>query len=255
MREAPVGYHCPDDAALGRQPAPRTSIGARLRSSPPAATLTFVAVNVAVYLYCGATSAGGINRPEFSRLFQDWVLQPYIVHSQDEYWRFVTAAFLHLSVIHIVANMVALAVIGPPLERLVGRSRFVVLYLLAALGGSVAVFAFGGVMDAVAGASGAIFGLFAAAVVLARRIGLDVQWLVGIIALNFVFTFTVPGISWLGHVGGFVTGGLCALALGGRPVRRTRLPNRVQALGLAGIVVLLALVTLVRAGTTMTGVV
>ena len=246
MREAPVGFHCPDDAALGRAPVQRTSIGARLRDAPPLATVAFIAANVAVYLYCGVTSPGGLTHPTLSPLFYDWQLQPDVVYQQDQYFRFLTAAFLHLSIVHIAANMIALAVIGPPLERLVGRTRFVGLYLLAAVGGSVAVFAFGASEQPVAGASGAIFGLLAACLVLARRIGLDVQWLVAVLVLNVVFTFSVPGISRLGHVGGFVVGALAALALGGRPSRRSRLPNRLQAYGLGGVVALLAVVTVIR---------
>jgi membrane associated rhomboid family serine protease len=246
MREAPVGFHCPDDAALGRPPAQRTPIGARLRDAPPLATFAFIAANVAVYLYCGATSPGGLNHPTLSQLFYDWQLQPDVVYHQDQYFRFLTSAFLHLSLIHIAANMIALAVIGPPLERLVGRTRVVGLYLLSALGGSVAVFTFGSPEQPVAGASGAIFGLLAACLVLARRIGLDVQWLVTVLVLNFVFTFTVSGISRLGHVGGFVIGALAALALGGLPARRARLPNQLQAYGLGGVTALLAVVTLIR---------
>ena len=247
MREAPVGFHCPDDAALGRPQAQRTSVGGRLRTSPPVVTAILVAANVLAYVYCGATSPGGFNHPTLSRLFFDWQLQPIVVYEHDEYFRFLTAAFLHLSIIHIAANMIALAIVGPPLERLVGRTRFVAVYVLSALGGSVAVFAFGSPYEAVAGASGAIFGLFAACLVLARRLGLDIQWLITVLVLNFVFTFTVPGISRLGHVGGFVVGGLAALAMGGLPANRARLPGRVQAAGLGGVTVLLGVVTLVRA--------
>ena len=94
------------------------------------------------------------------------------------------------------------------------------VYLLGALGGSAAVYAFGQVNTAEVGASGAIFGLFAAGLVLVRKLGLDPQWLVGIIVLNFVFTFSIHNISKLGHIGGFVAGGLAALAIAGLPQTR-----------------------------------
>ena len=246
MREAPVGFHCPDDAALGRPPVQRTSIGARLRDSPPVATVALIAANVVVYLYCGTSSPGGLNHPTLAQLFLDWQLQPDVVYRQDQYFRLLTSAFLHLSVIHIAANMLALFVIGPPLERLLGRTRFLAVYVLSALGGSVAVFAFGSPEQPVAGASGAIFGLLAACLVLARRIGLDIQWLIAVLVLNFVFTFSVPGISRLGHVGGFVVGALAALSIGGLPNRRTRVANRLQVVGLGGVLALLAVIMAVR---------
>ena len=113
--------------------------------------------------------------------------------------------------------MLALFFVGPPLERLLGRWRFLAVYLISALGGSAAIYAFGAVRLPVVGASGAIFGLFAACLVLVRRLGLDLQWLVGIIVLNFVFTFSIPGITKLGHIGGFVAACLAALAIGGLP--------------------------------------
>lgn len=247
MREAPVGFHCPDDAAEARRSIPRqrTTVGGRLRTSPPYVTAILIALNVIVYLITAAKSAGGINDPHSAGLFLDWQLQPAAVYSGGQYYRLLTASFLHVSLIHIGANMLALGIVGPHLERLLGRWRMVALYLLSALGGSATIFAFGAPYQPVVGASGAIFGLFAACLVMVRRLGLDLQWLVAIIVLNFVFTFSVADISRLGHLGGFVTGGLAALAIAGLPSHR-RLPSRVQAGGLAGLLVVIVLVVLVR---------
>ena len=249
MREAPVGFHCPDDAALGRAPAPRNSVGARLRESPPYVTIALIALNVVVYLYTGTQAAGGLDHPVLAPLFLDWQLQPDVIVHQGQYYRLFTAAFLHVSLLHIGANMLALGVIGVPLERLLGRWRTLAVYFIGILGGSATIFAFGSPDQPVAGASGAIFGLFAASLVLVRRLGLDLQWLIAVIALNFVFTFSVHDISRLAHVGGFLAGGLAALMIAGRPRNRTRVSTRSQVLGLSAIVVIPALMIAVRAVT------
>jgi membrane associated rhomboid family serine protease len=250
MREAPVGFHCPDDAALSRSERPRlrTSVGGRWRDSPPYLTAALIAANVALYLYTGMTSTGGLGDPHTSPLFREWQLVPYFVYHGDEYYRFVTAAFLHVSPLHIGMNMLALGIIGAPLERLLGRWRLGALYALGLLGGSAAIFAFGSPELPVVGASGAIFGMFAASLVLVRHLGLDPQWLVGIIVLNFVFTFSIPDVSALGHVGGFVGGGLAGLAIAGWPSRSlVRRATNVQVLGMVGVAVLIAVLVAVRA--------
>lgn len=251
MREAPVGFHCPDDAALGAKSirAQRTSVGATLRQAPPYVTTALIVLNVAAYLYTGLNSPGGLDQPQMAKLFIDWQLQPDIVYDQHQYYRFLTSAFLHVSLLHIGANMLALGIVGPQLERLLGPWRFVSVYLLGALGGSAAIYAFGSAEQPVVGASGAIFGLFAACLVMVRRLGLDLQWLIGIIVLNFVFTFSVRDISRLGHIGGFVAGGLAAIAIAGLPSVRRRLSIRVQAVGLTGVLVLTVLVVVARTAT------
>jgi membrane associated rhomboid family serine protease len=145
--------------------------------------------------------------------------------------------------------MLALVVIGPALESLLGRWRYLAVYLVAALGGSAAVYAFGAPGVPVVGASGAIFGLFGASLVLVRRLGLDPQWLVGIIVLNFVFTFSVPSISRLGHLGGFVVGAAAAVAIAGLPRLRRVPTTRAQALGLTALAVVLLVAVVVRTAT------
>jgi membrane associated rhomboid family serine protease len=240
MRPASVGFHCPDDVALARKGArvQRTSVGAALRDSPPYVTAALVAANVLVFLVTGSQSSQGITQPGSARLFIQWQLFPQYVHDKHQYERLITSAFLHVSLLHIASNMLALVIIGPPLERLVGRWRFGVIYLLGALGGSAAIYLFGSHLQAVVGASGAIFGLFAAALCMYRRLGLDLQWLVGIIVLNFVFTFSVADVSKLGHLGGFVAGGLAALAIAGLPNRPRQRSLSTQLAGLGGVAAL-----------------
>lgn len=251
MREASVGFQCPDDAATGRrvQRPVRNSIGAVLRETPPYLTIGLIALNVAAFLATALPSSRGVNEPGASRLFQDWQLLPYYVFHRDEYYRLLTAAFLHANLLHIGTNMISLAFVGPYLERSLGTWRFLSAYFLAALGGSAAIYAFGSPFVPVVGASGALFGLFGVCLVMVRRLSLDLQWLIGIIVLNFVFTFSVAGISRLGHIGGFVTGALVGVALGGLPRTRTRIAPRVQAAGLVAILALVVLVVGIRSAT------
>jgi membrane associated rhomboid family serine protease len=248
MHPASVGFQCPDDIRSGSRSIrrQRTAVGARLRRSPPYVTAVLVALNVAAYLATGLQHGASLADPTRSTLFQDWNLLPYDVHQRGRYWELITSAFLHVNFLHIGSNMIALIVIGPTLERLLGTWRFTAVYLLSALGGAAAVYCFGNPFNPVVGASGAIFGLFGAALVLVRRLGLDLQWLAGIIVLNFVLTFSIAGISKLGHIGGFVTGLLAAVAVAGLPRRRARVPTSTQLLGLGGIAVLVAVLVAAR---------
>ncbi|MDP9117254.1 MAG: rhomboid family intramembrane serine protease [Actinomycetota bacterium] len=254
MREAPVGFHCPDDVSLGGKAvrAPRTPVGARIMQSPPYVTIALIAANVIVYVVTGTQAAHGFSQvgDGSSKLFQNWQLfSPAIGGTQHQFYRLITSAFLHVSILHIGSNMLALFIVGPPLERLLGRWRFTAVYLLGALGGSAAVYAWGQVQTPEVGASGAIFGLFAACLVLVRKLGLDPQWLVGIIVINFVLTFSIHNISRLGHVGGFVSGGVAALALAGLPQSRTRLSVRTQVAGLTAAAAVIGAVVAIRTST------
>ncbi|HZE51411.1 MAG TPA: rhomboid family intramembrane serine protease [Jatrophihabitantaceae bacterium] len=241
MRPASVGFQCPDDVKLGqvRQRTPRTVVGASTGTQYPYVTWTLVGLNVLAYIATAAGSVRGWNQNHTSHLFQSWVLVPYKVGHDGQYGRLLTAAFLHYGLLHIFFNMMALLMIGPFLERLLGTWRFASVYLIAALGSSVTVYAFDSRYVAVAGASGAIYGLFAAALLLVRELQLNPQWLVGTIVLNFVFTFGVPGVSKLGHIGGFVIGGLATVAIAGVPWDRHRMSTRIQAAGLTGVLVVL----------------
>lgn len=251
MRPASVGFHCPDDVDRGVRStrAPRTAVGAKLLSAPPYVTIVLIVLNVAAYLWTGLHSVGGLDAPYHSSLFQKWQLLPEYVHDKDQYYRLLTSGFLHISLLHIASNMLALGIIGPPIEALLGRWRFATLYLLGLLGGSVAVYTFDNRIGATAGASGAIFALFGAALVLVRKLSLDPQYLVGVIVLNFVLTFSIHDISKLGHIGGFVTGALAAVAIGGLPRVRQRIGTQVQVGGLVGVVVLIGFVAILRTAT------
>lgn len=187
---------------------------------------------------------------------QDWtralVFAPFL--GELEPWRFLTAAFLHSPsmILHIAFNMYALWILGQNLEPALGRWRFVSLYLLSALGGTVTVTLLatpsftGAWVQGVVGASGAVFGLFGAIFVVLRRLGRSATPIVAILVINAVIGFLVPGISWESHLGGLVTG----LLLGGAYAYAPRSRRVVVGVGAtAGVALLLIALAAVRYAT------
>jgi membrane associated rhomboid family serine protease len=227
MHEASVGHQCPECVAQGRRdrrPA-QTTFGGRA-TDRAYVTTTLVVVNCLVALLA-AISAGpsalfgggmgglmGADTPlhRAGALVGFWV-------ADGEYYRLVSSMFLHYGLLHLAMNMWALWVLGRLLETTLGPMRFLALYALSGLGGSVAVYLFGSPSTATAGASGAIFGLFAALFVILRRMGRDASSVVPILLINLVITFTVPGISIAGHLGGLVTGAAVAAGMAYAPAR------------------------------------
>ncbi len=208
MRTAAVGQHCVECVRSGARSVrqPRTQFGGRERSGTPVVTYALIAINVLTFAL--QVSLGDLER----RL----ALWPPAV-ADGQLYRLVTAAFLHYGPTHLVLNMWALYVVGPPLEMWLGRLRFGALYAVSGLGGSVLVYLLAPLNTATAGASGAVFGLFGATFVVAKRLNFDLRWVVAVIVINLVFTFVVPAISsqlisWQAHVGGLVTGALVAAA-------------------------------------------
>jgi membrane associated rhomboid family serine protease len=197
MRSAAVGHQCVECVGEGARsvPQPTTVFGGRQRYQP-LVTYVLIALNVAMFI--AQKAVPGVQR--------QLVLWPAGTAYYGEYYRLITSAFLHDGIPHILFNMWALWIVGPALERWLGRTRFVALYALSALGGSVLVYVMTPVNVSTLGASGAIFGLFGATFALARRLNFDVRWIIGLIVINLAITFVVPGISWQGHVGGLLTG-------------------------------------------------
>ena len=138
--------------------------------------------------------------------------------ANDQWYRLLTSAFLPppglsgLGPLDIAFNMWALILVGPALERLLGHVRYLTVYLVSAIGGSVMFYLIGPANVEALGASGAIFGLFGAWFVVARRLRLDSRWIVTVVVLNLVIGFVVPGIAWQAHVGGILAGGLLTAA-------------------------------------------
>jgi membrane associated rhomboid family serine protease len=244
LRPASVGFQCPQCVAEGNASVrrARTPYGGSIAERPGMVSAVLGVLNVVAFVITAITAPGGFTGNIGSRLFDELELVPLRVAVDSEYWRLIGAAFLHIGLLHLAGNMLSLAIVGPALERVFGAWRFLAIYLAGALGGSVAVYLFGSPYGAVAGASGAIFGLFAATLIVLRRLGLDARFMVLAIGLNFVVSFR-PGISLLGHLGGFVAGGLLALALAYAPkASRTQL----QVLAVGGLAAIMVALVLVR---------
>jgi membrane associated rhomboid family serine protease len=256
MVAASVGFQCPDDARAGNVRTARTTFGGRLTDNPTRVTVTLIGLNVVVFL---ATALGGSSlgfgggaSPLYARLalLADARIAPGVGLvegvAQGEYWRLLTSTFLHFGFLHVLLNMLALAQLGPLLEQALGRGRFLALYLLSGLAGSTASYAFGPEGQLSAGASGAVFGLFAAAYVLERRRGSGAaQQYAVLLGINLVITFAVPFIDVRGHLGGMVGGALVALVL----VRTPPGPRRALYQGLGCAAVALVLLVLVASRT------
>lgn len=178
-------------------------------------SLTNLLVLVNVLAFVWELSSGG------SSVDHGYLFGPAVVY-EGQWWRIFTAAFLHGSVPHVALNMVALYQVGNIVEKLFGKLRFALLYLISIIGSGLAVIYFNFNLPTL-GASGAIFGLFGALVAVGIRLGPRGRALIGqvvpIIAINLVFTFAVPGISAAAHVGGLVTGFIAGFILFMMPSR------------------------------------
>lgn len=233
--QAAVGVHCPECVREARQGAPRTkprAVAAFSRTSTqPVVTYSIIAVCVVLFLL-QLIPGSPVTR----------YLSYYPLLTQVEPWTMLTSVFVHGSPFHLLVNMFSLFIFGAILERLVGRARFLALYLVAGLGGSVAVL-YLSPDRGVLGASGAIFGLFGAFFIIQRRLGGNNVQILVLLGLNLAIPFFVPGISWQAHVGGLVTGLAVALVY-----LRTRRPNQrtAQFLMVAGIALVLIVASVIR---------
>jgi membrane associated rhomboid family serine protease len=227
LREASVGYQCVDCVAEGSKTvrAPRTIGGARTtRSRALVMVPVLIAINVLAFAVT-AIQAGSIVNNETSEIFLDGGLVPGYV-SAGAWWRLITSGFLHFGnyggygPVHLLFNMFALWVIGRDLELALGRLRFLVVYVLSLLGGSTAVMLFGDPGGPVAGASGAIYGLFGGIAVIVFKRRLNPTPVLMLIGINIFLSVTLPGISLLGHVGGLLAGALATAAMVYAPAAR-----------------------------------
>ena len=166
-------------------------------------------------------------------------------------WTWFTSMFLHApSILHILFNMIALFSVGPVLERMMGHWRYLALYLISGLGGTTGLMVWARVtgdwFTAAYGASGALFGLFAAVLVVYRRIGADIRSMLVWMAVNFLLPLVVGGIAWQAHVGGFLVGGaLTWLLVRGVPaLRRRSFTERMVIYGVAMVVLNVAVIVL-----------
>ncbi|MFI9077978.1 rhomboid family intramembrane serine protease [Streptomyces sioyaensis] len=221
MISASVGFQCPDCGRSGsgraaQTTAPRTIAGGTIAADPRLITKILLGLNVAVFVAVMAT--GGALSPLVNRLdLVGLAAEPGGYHlvgvAEGEWYRLLTAMFLHQQVAHIAFNMLSLWWLGPPLEAALGRARFIALYLLAGLGGSALSYFLAAQNQPSLGASGAIFGLLGATAVLLRRLRYDMKPVLILLGLNLVFTFLWPNIAWQAHVGGLVVGAAVAFGM------------------------------------------
>ncbi|MBT2567618.1 rhomboid family intramembrane serine protease [Arthrobacter sp. ISL-85] len=249
QRAAAVGFQCIDCVNETKRTTPevRTVYGGAVATGKPLVTFGIIAACVVVY-------ALQLLIPG------DWVYKQFAynnIFAAPQYgafepWRMVTSAFLHSpdSLLHILLNMYTLWIFGQALEPILGRVRFLALYLISAFGGSVGyllmnpVLVPGQGLVGLVGASGAIFGLFGAMLLVQRQRGGDTRQLWVLIAINGVIGFLIPHIAWQAHLGGLITGGFCAAVLSYTP--RGHRQALIQALGLAAVVALLVAVSWIR---------
>ena len=215
MTFGPVGIRCPDHAGVsGGGPAAAPTRVARRASTSldrygPYVTFALIGINVGVYLLELATGAP-VNG-QGGRIWAEGVLYGPVV-ADGEWWRLITAAFLHYGPLHLGMNLLVLWFIGPALEDYLGHGRYLLLYVVSGLAGSAGALIVSPNAFTV-GASGAIWGLMGAALILeARRIYVFGGQALGLVVFNLAITFLIPGISIGGHIGGLLGGGLAALA-------------------------------------------
>ena len=213
MRFAPVGIRCPEHAGEA-QGAKRVIQGVQKRTATVGGgvvTKALVALNVGIYL--AQLAQGASVNANSGSIFENGALYGPLV-AQGDWWRLITAAFLHYGPIHLGMNMLAVWWFGRALEDALGPVRFILLYLVSGLAGSAGALLASPTAVTV-GASGAIFGLMGAAVVVMRNRGINPMesglgvWL----GINLVFTFAIPGISIGGHLGGLIGGALAAFLM------------------------------------------
>ena len=231
MINAPVGFQCPECVANAQVALPKTRFGGSFNTVPK--------VTRAILITCISIFVLSLLLGSFALAFG---MIPVAI-AQGEWWRLLTSTLLHGSILHLLFNMYALYWLGPQLERSLGNVRFAALYILSALGGSVASYWFSDLRTVSVGASGAIFGLITATIVIGREMRTDVSQLVVLLGLNVVIGFLQSGIDWRAHFGGAVTGAAIAfIYTKGNRLNR----DRIHRAGLAGIFVFLVLATVAR---------
>jgi membrane associated rhomboid family serine protease len=213
MVAAAVGFQCPECVREGRATTrpPRTLAGGAIHGDPVLITKILIAANVALFVLQYATN---------DRLTNRFAMQGFAVAVDGEWWRLVTSAFLHTGLTHLAFNMLALWFVGSAIEPRLGRWRYLTVYFLSALGGSVLSYAVDSPFQYSVGASGAVFGLFGALFVLMRRLRFDVGGIIGLIVVNAVIGF-LPGlnINWRAHLGGLIVGTVLTAAMVYAPQR------------------------------------
>ncbi|WP_306322675.1 MULTISPECIES: rhomboid family intramembrane serine protease [unclassified Streptomyces] len=249
MVSASVGFQCPEcvrtGSGTGHAPSanqPRTMAGGTLTSDPRLVTKVLVGICVVVYVL--QMAIGDRFTERFEMIGLAWVpgLGGLEGVAEGQWYRLLTAMFLHGSVVHIAFNMLSLWWIGGPLEAALGRARYLALYFVSGLAGSALTYLLAAQNQPSLGASGAIFGLFGATAVLMRRLNYDLRPVIALLVINLIFTFS-PGfnIAWQAHIGGLVGGLIVGYAMVHAPRERRALIQY----GTCAVVLLAVIVTVV----------
>ncbi|MFI0817011.1 rhomboid family intramembrane serine protease [Streptomyces sp. NPDC021098] len=238
MISASVGFHCPEcvrggASAPGEPPGPprraaepRTIAGGAYSADPRLVTKILIGLNIAVWLAVLATGDRLVNDLDLVGRAYDPGTAHIVGVAEGQWYRLLTAVFLHQQPMHIAFNMLSLWWIGAPLEAALGRARYIALYLLSGLGGSALSYLLAAQNQPSLGASGAVFGLLGATAVLMRRLNYDMRPVIALLVLNLIFTFGWSGIAWQAHVGGLVVGTVVAYAMVHAPRERRALVQR-----------------------------
>ena len=213
--------------------APVTAAGAPV-GERPYVTMVLIGICVAVF---GYEYLEGVDQ-----VARDFGMWPNGIAAYGEFYRLPASMFLHGSLLHIGFNMLVLWTIGPQVERVLGHVRFLVLYLVAGLGGAVASYLFSTPGTVSVGASGAIFGVMGALVVAGRRLGYDIRQVLILIVINIVIGFAPGGgIDWRAHLGGLITGAGVAAVMVYSPRRSRVLWQALGVLAILGVLVVLTM--------------
>jgi membrane associated rhomboid family serine protease len=241
MTAAPVGFQCPECINEGARTVrqPTTVVGGQVRErGGDLVTKILIAINVGIWVLGAAVGFGGL-AGRFALFRLEFFGGEAFGVAAGEWYRMLTAAFLHVSPWHLALNMFALWILGSALEPVLGRWRFIALYLLSALGGSAASLLNPDVTSSL-GASGAVFGLMGALFVVLRRFGRDVTVVLVLLAINGVIGFVFSGIiDWRAHLGGLITGAVLAYAFAHAPKAHRALVSGLACVAMFGLIVAL----------------
>jgi len=214
--QAAVGSHCLD-CAKAAQPDLKTRVKYASAKQPALVTQVLIAINIAVFVWVAIDDTAAIGGGRVTARQGELALNLRVINLTDEWYRLVTSGFLHFGILHIAINMYLLYQLGQMLERSLGRMKFGLLYTAGLFGGAAGVLLLSSATErsATGGASGAVFGLMAAAAISLHRQGINIfQTGIGMtLLINLGFTFLVPGISIGGHLGGMVAGAVCGAVM------------------------------------------
>jgi membrane associated rhomboid family serine protease len=197
MRSASIGYQCPSCASDSTPVIKGINRNRFIPSQKNTQVTKFLSISlIVIFLFQELTG---------TLLVKSFALFAPLVTS-GEWWRLLTAGFLHGSIIHLLFNVYILWVLGSQLENIVGKAKFIIIYFGSLLGGSLASYLFSPFGSYSIGASGAIFGLMGAMLVVGRKRNLDISQITTLVVMNVVIGFVISGIDWRAHLGGLAAG-------------------------------------------------